>query len=102
MQGMEVFLSFLNLLLTLRITRELKTRSNLSESEEQKVLLNDVFKTPDDIKLAKFQIRVLSKGLMAYVLVYLIMVLVGDLVVYKNEDGFQCMHNMYYRPICNL
>lgn len=98
-QGTELAMAMLNLVLTVFIIREFKAkeRSQLL-SPEQRQVLNDMLNQQKDAQVKRFQITVMSIGLFIYTLLFVILSVLGDQLIYINESAFKCMHDMFFQP----
>lgn len=96
-QMAEFLLSLLNLVLTIYILREFKHRENQETSPVQRDVIHNVLGTKEDAKVQKYQIKVLAGGLFIYSLIFLILYMLGDMVIYPG-DGFECKHSMFFQP----
>lgn len=87
-QALEFILALLNLILTIVIIRQFKTREGRELSDQEDEIMNEFLKQKQDAKLKRFQIRMLSRGLFIYTTLFGILSIIGDLFVFDGK-GFE-------------
>jgi hypothetical protein len=87
MQAVGVLMSSLNLILTCFFINKLKNQESeglMSPTRNRE--LSDMLDQSKEIKVKKLQINFLSRGLFLYIIVYSILIVVGDFLVYNRTD----------------
>lgn len=97
-QGFEVFISFLNFILTLLIIRKLKkNQQDAIDFSQRRVLLENELGEKEEAIVKRFQMKVLSIGLLVYSILFLLATILDDTVLLPS-DSFECINSTFFKP----
>jgi hypothetical protein len=71
---------------------------NVTNNKEKEMVIREVLGQKQDIKVKKHQMRVLSIGLLIYMILFFSITILADYFLFPS-GGFECINSLFYRPL---